>query len=258
MRALWSGALGFGLVNIPIQIYSATQDSDLDLEMVDKKDHSHIRFQRVNEKTGKEVPWENIAKAYEFEGETIVLDQKDFEAASAEKTDLIEIIEFVKEEEVNSMFYEMPYYLAPQKSGVKAYFLLQKALEQSKRSGLCTFILRNKEHLGLIKSVGKVLVLNKIRFEEEIRQVSDLGLPAAVEVKPNELKMAVSLIEQLSASFDVTKYKDTYSIALMKVIKAKAKGQKTEIPKIRVSTGKTKDLMQQLQESLNAHLKKAS
>jgi DNA end-binding protein Ku len=258
MRALWSGALGFGLVNIPVQIFSAVQDSDLDLNMLDKSDHSPIRFKRVNEKTGKEVPWENIVKSYDYEGKTVVLEPEDFDAASAEKTDLIEIVEFIKEEEVNSMYYETPYYLAPQKSGYKAYALLQKALLQTKRTGLCTFILRNKEHLGMIKSVGPALVLNRIRFEEEIRDVSELDLSSKSEIKPNELKMAVSLIEQLSASFDIKKYKDTYSIELMKVIKAKAKGQKLNAPAMRVTVGPQKDLMQQLQESLNTHLKKAS
>lgn len=258
MRALWSGALGFGLVNIPIKIYSATQDSDLDLDMLDKKDHSHIRFQRVNEKTGKEVTWENIVKAYDYEGQMVILDQKDFEQASAEKSELIEILEFVDEKEINSMYYEAPYYLEPQKAGNKAYVLLRKALEETKMCGLCTFVLRNKEHLGLIKSVGDTLILNKIRFEEEIRDPSQLSLPAKNEVKPQEVKMAVALIKQLSSKFDITKYKDNYTVNLLKVIKAKAKGKKMEAPKMRVTVNKSKDLMAQLQESLNSTLKKAS
>lgn len=256
MRALWTGALGFGLVNIPIKIYSATQDSDLDLEMLDKKDHSHIRFQRVNEKTGKEVTWENIVKAYEYEGKTIVLDEKDFEKASAEKSELIEIVEFIDDSEVNSMYYESPYYLEPQKSGYKAYALLRKALEETKMVGLCTFVMRNKEHLGMVKAVNDVLILNKIRFEQEIRDTSELNVPKGAEVKPNEVKMAVSLIKQLSAKFDISKYKDNYADNLLKVIKAKAKGKTVDAPKMRVAIDKKKDLMQQLQESLSAHLKK--
>jgi len=258
MRALWYGALGFGLVNIPIKIYSATQDSDLDLDMLDKNDHSHIRFQRVNENTGKEVNWENIVKAYDYEGQVVVLDQKDFEQASAEKTDLIEIVEFIDDKEVNSMYYEAPYYLEPQKAGTKAYLLLRKALEETKMCGLCTFILRNKEHLGLIKSVGDALILNRIRFAEEIRDPSQLNLPVKNEVKATEVKMAVALIKQLSAKFDISKYKDNYTINLLKVIKAKAKGKKMETPKMRVTVNKSKDLMAQLQESLNSTLKKAS
>lgn len=256
MRALWSGALGFGLVNIPIKIYSATQDSDLDLEMLDKKDHSHIRFQRVNEKTGKEVTWENIVKAYEYEGKTVVLDEKDFKKASAEKSELIEIVEFIDDSEVNSMYYEAPYYLEPQKAGYKAYALLRKALAETKMVGLCTFVMRNKEHLGMVKAVNDVLILNKIRFEQEIRDPSELNVPKAAEVKPNEVKMAVSLIKQLSAKFDISKYKDNYADNLLKVIKAKAKGKSVDAPKMRVAIDKKKDLMQQLQESLNAHLKK--
>jgi len=258
MRALWSGALGFGLVNIPIKIYSATQDSDLDLDMLDKKDHSHIRFQRVNEKTGKEVTWENIVKAYDYEGQVVILEQKDFEQASAEKSDLIEILEFIDDKEVNSMYYEAPYYLEPQKAGSKAYVLLRKALEETKMCGLCTFILRNKEHLGLIKAVGDTLILNKIRFEEEIRDPSQLNLPSKTDVKATEVKMAVALIKQLSSKFDIAKYKDNYTVNLLKVIKAKAKGKKMETPKMRVTVNKSKDLMAQLQESLNSTLKKAS
>lgn len=257
MRALWTGALGFGLVNIPIKIYSATQDSDLDLNMLDKKDHSHIRFQRVNEHTGKEVKWENIVKSYDYEGQTIVLDEHDFKKASAEKTDLIEIAEFINEEEVNPMHFETPYYLEPQKSGGKAYALLRSALQETKKAGLCTFILRNKENLGLISAVGNVLVLNKIRFVQEIRDTDELAIPEGDKVKPTELKMAIALINQLAEEkFDIHKYKDTYAESLMKVIKAKAKGQKIAEPKMRVIKNTTKDLMAQLQESLN--LKKAS
>jgi len=258
MRAIWTGALGFGLVNIPVKIYSATQDSSLDLDMLDKKDHSHIKFMRVNENTHKEVTWENIVKGYDYNGKMVVLEDKDFKRASAVKSELIEIDEFVKEEEINSMLYEVPYFIVPDKTGAKAYALLKEALLKTKMSGLCTFILRNREHLGLIKPEGNLLILNKIRFEEEIRDTEELDIPKS-EVKANELKMAVTLINQLSGKFDIKKYKDNYAASLMKVIKAKAKGQKIEEPKLRISHSAKKDLMEQLQESLQAHkTKKAS
>ncbi len=257
MRALWTGAISFGLVNIPVKIYSATQDSNLDLDMLDKNDHAHIKYKRVNENTGKEVSNENIVKGFDYEGSLVVLESEDFKKASAEKTDLIEIIEFVNAVEVNTMFYETPYYVEPQKSGSKAYALLRSALEETKMAGLCTFIMRNKENLALIKTEGNALVMNKIRFQEEIRESEELNLPVGKDlVKPAELKMAVELVKQLSAKFDLSKYKDNYSVNLLKLIKDKAQGKKPETPKLRVTHSTKKDLIQQLQESLN--IKKAS
>jgi DNA end-binding protein Ku len=123
MRSIWTGAIGFGLVTIPVKLYSAVQDSSLDLDMLDKKDHAHIRFKRVNEETGKEVEWANIVKAYDYEGKYVVLTDKDFEAASPEKTKYIEIFQFVKEEEIDSIYYENPYYVEPDKNGNKPYTL---------------------------------------------------------------------------------------------------------------------------------------
>ncbi len=259
MRAIWTGAIGFGLVNIPVRIYSATETSRLDLDMLDKKDHSNINFTRVNESTGKEVPWENIVKGYKLpNGKYVVLDDKDFERASPKKTKTIDIIDFVNEDEIDSMFYETPYYLEPDKSGARAYALLREALVKTKRIGVSSFVLRNKESLALLKVNKNVIVLNRIRFAEEIRDPSALDLPAKTEVKANELKMAVALIEQLSAKFDIKKYKDTYSGELLKVIKAKAKGVKLKEPELKIVHGKTKDLMDQLKASIAPKRKKAS
>ena len=130
MRSIWSGAIGFGLVNIPVKLFSATQQSDLDLDMLDKKDHSNIRFKRVNEKTGKEVAWENIVRGYNPDGQYVILSDEDFKKASPEKTKIIEIAEFVDEEKIDSIYFETPYYLEPQKAGVKAYGLLRDALKK--------------------------------------------------------------------------------------------------------------------------------
>ena len=258
MRPIWTGAIGFGLVNIPVKLYSATQTSNLSLDMLDKKDHSNIKYQRINEKTGKEVKWDNIVKGYKLDNEYVVLDDKDFEAASAKKTKTIEISDFVKEDEISSIYYETPYYLEPDKSGTRPYKLLQEALLKAKKVGVATFVMRNKESLAILRADKEVIVLNRIRFEEEIRDAGELALPKNTEVKPAELKMAITLIDQLTGKFDISKYKDTYNGELLKIIKAKAGGKKIKVPQMRVVHSKTKDLMEQLKASLDVKRKKAS
>jgi DNA end-binding protein Ku len=259
MRSIWTGAIGFGLVNIPVKIYSATESSNVSFDMLDKKDNSNIRFKRVNESTGKEVQWQNIVKGYKMPNdEYVIVTDKDFERASAKKTRTIEITDFVKEEQIDSVYYETPYYLEPDKSGTRAYALLREALEKTKKVGIATFVMRSKELLAVLKTSGKVIVLNRIRFEEEIRDPGQLNLPAKSVVKANELKMAITLIDQLTHKFDIKAYKDTYSAELMKVIKAKAKGVKLKEPKLKVVHTKTEDLMDQLKASLGTKRKKAS
>lgn len=258
MRSIWTGSIAFGLVNIPIKMYSATQASELDLDMLDDKDHANIRFLRVNEKTGKEVKWEHIVKGYKYNDDYVVLDNKDFELASPKKNKIIEISEFVKETDVDSIYFETPYYLEPDKSGVRAYALLREALKKTQKAGIATFVMRSKESLALIKSMNDVIVLNKIRFHEEIRDHKDLSLPAKEEVKPKELQMAISLIDQLTGKFDISQYKDTYTDSLLKIIKAKAKGVKVKAPKLEVVHSKKQDLMDLLKGSLETKHKKAS
>lgn len=257
MRAIWSGAIGFGLVNIPVKLYSAVQQSELDLDMLDKKDHANIKFQRVNANTGKEVAWGNIVKGYKMDDRYVVLDNEDFERASPEKTKIIEIAEFTDEKEIDSIYYETPYFLQPDKNGVKAYTLLLDALEKTGKVGLGSFVLRNRESLVVIKPYDGILLLNKIRFAEEIRETSEIKVPKATN-KPAELKMAVQLIDQLTHEFDINQYKDTYSANLMKVIKEKAKGKKPAKPHMRVVHSRSRDLMEQLKASLEPVKKKAS
>jgi DNA end-binding protein Ku len=257
MRAIWSGAIGFGLVNIPVKLFSAVQASELDLDMLDKKDKANIKFQRVNANTGKEVEWGNIVKGYKIDDGYVVLDDSDFEKASPEKTKLIEIAEFVDEKEIDSIYYETPYYLQPEKSGVKPYTLLRDALKKTGKAGLGTYVLRNRESLVLIKPIGDLLVLNKIRFQEEIRDAEEVNVPS-VKIKPAEMTMAVQLIEQLTTDFDISRYKDTYNEKLLKLIMAKAKGKKTTTPKMEVVHSRSRDLMAQLKESLNSPKRKAS
>ena len=258
MRPIWTGAIGFGLVNIPVKMYSATETSNLDLDMLDKKDHAHIKYMRVNENTGKEVDWENIVKGYKYNDDYVVLDDKDFEAASAKKTKTIEISDFVKEEEISSLYYETPYYLEPDKSGTRPYKLLLDALKKTKKVGVSTFVMRNKEALAILKPDKNVIVLNKIRFEQEIRNPEELALPKNTEVKPAELKMAITLIDQLTGRFDISKYKDTYNGELLKLIKAKASGKKIKAPQMKVVHNKAKDLMEQLKASLDVKRKKSA
>jgi DNA end-binding protein Ku len=258
MKAIWTGSIGFGLVNIPVKVYSAIQASELDLDMLDKNSHAGIKFKRVNANTGKEVLWENIVKGFKINNKYVILEDKDFENASPEKTKLIEIKEFVDEKEIDSVYFEQPYYLEPDKTGVKAYQLLKAALKKTGKAGIASFVMRSKESLCMIKPMGDVLVLNRIRFHEEIRNTKEISVPTAAP-NPTEVKMAVSLINQLTKKFDISKYKDTYTALLMKAIKAKAKGGKqVSAPQLKVAHSASKDLMEQLKASLAKKTKKAS
>ena len=258
MKAIWTGSLGFGLVNIPVKVYSAIQASELDLDMLDKKTHSNIKFKRVSASTGKEVAWENIVKGFKVNNKYVILDDKDFESASPEKTKLIEIKEFVNEKEIDSVYFEQPYYLEPDKTGLKAYQLLRAALKKTGKAGIASFVMRSKESLCMIKPLDNVLVLNRIRFHEEIRSPKEVSVPAATP-NPSEMKMAVNLISQLSKKFDISKYKDTYTAALLKTIKRKARGGKqVAAPALKIAHTASKDLMEQLKASLAKKTKKAS
>lgn len=257
MRAIWSGAIGFGLVNIPVKLFSAIQQNELNLDMLDKKDHSNIRFQRVNANTGKEVAWENIVKGYKVNERYVVLTEDDFEKASPEKNKIIEITEFIDEKEIDSIYYETPYYLQPEKSGSKAYALLHDALKKTGKVGLGTFVLRNRESLVIIKPHSNILLLNKIRFQEEIRDPDDIKVPKTAS-KPAEIKMAMQLISQLTHEFDIARYKDSYSANLMKLIKTKAKGKEMVKSPLKVVHSRSRDLMAQLKASLEPVKRKAS
>jgi DNA end-binding protein Ku len=257
MRSIWTGAIGFGLVNIPVKLYSATETSTLDLDMLDKKDHSHIRMVRVNEDNGKEVSWENIVKAYKYKDEYVVLTDEDFEAASVEKSKVITISGFAREDEIDSIYFETPYYVEPEEAGSKAYALLREALLRTEKVGIATFVMRSRENLAILRATDDVIILNKIRFAEEIKDASALDLPSRAGIKKDELEVAVSLINQLSEQFDISAFKDTYTDSLLKIIAAKAKGAKPKAPQLKVVHTKSSDLMEQLKASLKAR-KKAS
>lgn len=252
MKAIWTGSISFGLVSIPVKLYSAVEGSELDFDLLDRRDHARIRYRRVNEDTGKEVEWDDIVRAFDLNGKYIILTPKDFENASPEKTKLIEIMEFINEDDVDSIYFERSYYIEPAKNGKKPYTLLREALRKTQKAGIGTFVLRNKEHLGLIKVLDDAIILNKIRFREEIRNPEDLNIPQRDKVRPNELKMAITLIDQMTEPFDISKYKDTYSGKLLKLIKDKAKGKKTKPPKMHVTHKKSENLLDQLKASLEA------
>ena len=257
MRAMWTGAISFGLINIPVKLYSAVQSSSLNMDMLDSRDQSNIRFKRVNEKTGKEVPYENIVKGYLLDDSYVVLDKEDFEAADAVKTRTIEIINFVKQTEIDSIYYEQPYYLEPEKSGLKAYGLLRDALAASGKVGVTSFVLRNKEALAILKPYENVIMLNRLRFEEEIRSTEELNIPA-IKSNSKEQAMAAKLIDQLTEKFSIAKYKDTYKQKLLKTIKDKAKGKSgKKVHRMKVVHTKSDDLMDMLKASLQGK-KKAS
>ena len=250
MKAIWKGAIGFGLVNIPVKLYNATHDSELELSMLDKDDLSNIRYQRINEKTGKEVPWENIVKGYKLDDKYIVLNEEDFEKASPQKNKLIQISGFVDAAEIEPMFYENAYYLEPDQTGTRAYALLRDALAQTGKAGIASFILKTKESLAVLHPKDDVIILNRIRYQQEILETEGLNLPKQKENTKEEMDMAVKLITQFSSPFHIGKYKDTYSDALLKMIKTKAAGNKPKQPRMKIVRQEEGDLVAQLKASL--------
>ena len=258
MRSIWTGSISFGLINIPVKIFPAVQESSLDLDMLDSKDHSNIKFKRVNENTGKEVAYENIVKGYKMDGGYVVLEDEDFEAADAVKTKMIEIINFVDEQEIDSLYYEQPYYLEPEESAMTAYALLRDALQLSGKVGVTTFVLRNKEGLAILKPYKNVIVLNRIRFSQEIREPSELKLPPVSKTKTKEMDMANKLVDQLTEKFNIAKYKDTYTAKLLKIIKEKSKGKKISVPKMKIVHKQSDNLMDMLKASLGTKKSKSA
>jgi DNA end-binding protein Ku len=258
MRPIWTGSISFGLINIPVKIFSAVQESSLDLDMLDSKDHSNIKFKRVNESTGKEVEYADIVKGYKLESGYVILEPEDFEAADAIKTKLIEIINFAEEKEIDSLYYEQPYYLEPDKAAMKAYALLRDALQSSGKVGVTTFVLRNKEGLAILKPYKNVIVLNRIRFSQEIKETSELKLPPISPAKTKEMTMANQLVKQLTEKFDISKYKDTYTSKLLKRIKEKSKGKKITVPKMKITHPQNENLMEMLKASLEGKKNKSA
>ncbi|SHM62514.1 non-homologous end joining protein Ku [Flavobacterium xinjiangense] len=258
IKSIWTGSITFGLINIPIKLFSAVQESNLEMNMLDKHDYSNIKFKRINENTGKEVTYADIVKGYKLDDKYVVIEDSDFEAAEAEKTKTIEIMNFADEKEIDTIYYEQPYYLEPDKGAVKAYALLRDALQASGKVGVGTIVLRNRESLVILKSYKNVIVLNRIRFQEEIRTTTELKLPPHSETNTKEMDMAIKLVEQLTEKFDIAKYKDNYTAKLLEIIKNKAKGKKQVAPKLKVVHKQNDDLMAMLKASLENEKNKSS
>lgn len=254
MRPLWTGALTFGLVNIPVRLHSAVQAKErVSFRLLHKKDLSPIKYERVCQKEGEAVAWGDIVKGYEYtKGKFVVVTDDDFKAATIESSKTIEIMDFVASDEIDPRYFETPYYVVPQKGGEKAYALLREAIKRTQMVGIGKITMRsNSLHLAGVKAVDDAIVLEIMRFGEELVDTSDFTFPSDSGVRPQELHMAQQLVENLSTTFDPSKYVDDYHENLMKIIKAKMKGKKIDVtePEEREST-QVVDLMARLQESL--------
>lgn len=250
MRSIWNGTISFGLVSIPVKLYSGSEDRKVDLDMLDRRDNARIRYKRVNEETGEEVEWKDIVKGFKKDESYVVLEKEDFEKANMKKSKTIDIEEFIDEDEVADVLYKKPYFLEPQKEGGKSYNLLRDALKKTEKLGVATFVMRQKEHLSLVGVYEDALVLHVIRFADEIRDPGELKLPST-KVAKKEVDMAISLIEQYSSEFSLDKFKDVYNEQLMKIIESKSAGKVTKSEKFESKPTPAKDLMAQLKASLD-------
>src|SRR5467141_189993 len=253
-RAIWKGSISFGLVNIPIALYPATKGEELKFRLLRKTDLSPVNYKRVAEADGKEVPWDQIVKGYEYEkGKYIVLKDEDFERVDLEATQTVDIQDFVEVDEIDPMFFYKPYYLEPQKGGDKAYALLRDALKDSKKVGIAKVVIKTRQYLAGVKPEDGALVLELMHFADELADTGKLHLPKKVEVGKREMNMARSLIDSMSAKWNPEKYHDDYREALMEVIEEKVEAGGKEIEeKPRKASKPTKviDLVSVLQKSL--------
>lgn len=260
MRALWKGSISFGLVNIPIRMYTATQEHELKFVLLHKKDHSQIRYARICKEEGKEVAWQEIVKGYEFQpGEFVVIDEEDFKKANLQKTKTIEIVNFSKEDEIDTIYYSKPYFLEPEKGAHNSYALLRDALKKSKKVGIAKFVIHNREHIAVIKPYENIIVLNELRYQSEIIHASELAKALQKEktkTSPKELDVALKLIDNLTSHFNPRRYKDTYVDEIKKIINQKAKGRKIHPKGEEPKPSKVQDIMSLLKASLDQHPKK--
>jgi DNA end-binding protein Ku len=253
-RAIWKGSISFGLVNIPIALYPATKREELKFRLLRKSDLSPVNYKRVAEKDGKEVPWNQIVKGYEYEkGKYVVLKDEDFERVDVEATQTVDIQDFVELDDIDPKFFYKPYYLEPQKGGDKAYALLRDALKDSKKVGVAKVVIKTREYLAGVKPEDGALVLELMHFADELSDTSKLHIPKKVEVGKREMTMAKSLIDSMSSNWNPEKYKDDYREALMEVIEEKVEAGGKEIeekPKKAPKPTKVIDLVSVLQKSL--------
>jgi DNA end-binding protein Ku len=268
-RAIWKGSIDFGLVNIPVRLYSAENSNRLSFDLLDKRDFSRIRYRRVNETTGKEVPWDDIIKGYEYKkGEYVALSDADFARANVEATQTISITDFVDASAVSPLYYDKPYYLEPLKNGQRAYVLLREVLHDTGKVGIAKVVIRSREHLAMVLAEGPALILELLRFPDELRDASRLDLPKAASkgtaTSAQEIKMAERLVESMVGKWQPEKYRDDYRDDLMKIIDEKVESGKTKVVENtmpaapRAQRGKVIDIMHLLRESVEQASKRGS
>ena len=263
-RAIWTGSLSFGLVNIPIEVHTAVRDQRPHFRMLHAKDRSPINFERICQKDGKSVAWNDIVKGYEYEkGQFVVLDKEDFAAAALEKTRRIDVLDFVEAQAIDDRYFDKPYYLTAKKGGEVAYALLREAMNESGRIGIAKFVMRETQHLAAVEGIGDALVLSTLRFADELVDTRSLSFPSGKNLKKTELNLAKTLVENLAAEWDPDKYTDDYQENLMRVIKAKMKGKEAKlVTDERPRDSNVIDLMERLRASLgqsgNGRIKKTA
>lgn len=259
--SIWKGSISFGLLNIPVVLRKAEEGKDLSFKMLDEKDHQPIKYKRVNAKSGKEVPWPQIVKGYEYEsGQFVIMNKEDFDAANPKATQTIDIQDFVDFDDIDLMYFEKPYYLVPQKSGIKGYFLLVEALKKTNKVAVAKVVIRSKMHLVCVMAKDDYLILEMLRFAHEVLDTSEVDYledTAKPKFHAKEIKMATELIEGMTAKWDPEQYQDTYVDDVMKIIDLKIKaGEGKEIDygelpkKEKGNTGTVVDLMPLLKKSL--------
>lgn len=257
MRTIWKGAISFGLIHIPVRLYTASHSRELTFKLLHKKDLSEIRYARICKEETKEVPWDEIVKGYEIEeGNFVVLSDEDFQKANVKKSKTIEILDFAFEEEIDPIFYETPYYLEPEKGAAKAYNLLREALRESGKVAVGHFVFKQHEHLGVIRPHGDLLILNQLRYVSELVNPAQLNIPKEGKISKQEMEMALKLIDQLTHPFQPDRYSDTYTEDLKALIAKKSKGKKSVVKEKPEKPAKIHDIMTLLKQSLHEGEKK--
>ncbi|WP_294568660.1 Ku protein [uncultured Arthrobacter sp.] len=221
MRAIWKGAVAFGLVNVPVKVYSATEDHDIGLHQVHDKDGGRIRYQRRCEICGEVVDYKNIDKAYDDGEHTVVLTEEDLGSLPVEKSREIEVVEFVPSDQIDPIMYDRSYYLEPDSASTKAYVLLRKTLEETDRTAIVQFSLRQKSRLGALRVRGEVLMLQSLLWDDEVREASFPALEEKVRISAKEKQMSAALVDSFSTDFDPENFTDEYQVQLRTLIDAK-------------------------------------
>lgn len=257
MRPIWKGSISFGLVTIPISVLSATSSSEkISFKMLRKSDLSPIRYKRIAETDGKEVPWDQIVKGYEYEKDKyVVFEDKDFDAVELTSTDTISIQDFVELDQINPIYFHTPYYLEPMKGGAGAYALLRDVLAETGKVGIAKVTMRNREHLAAVKANGTLLVMELMHFAHEIAPADAVKVPEDRKIGAREKEMAKTLVDQMTSEWEPDRYKDEYAAAVMKLVHEKVEAGGKEIPghkKHAPAATNVVDLVKVLQESLAA------